>query len=369
MPARNITQAEIPRLPERFNFTDGHAHRGWTPEEREAARSVLTRPELLTREQQPALEGAYLDALFRVGGQSRPAHSWICSSASQAIEILANVLRLQNRRAVALVEPCFDNIADIFRRHDARLVSVRDEHYPSATLCARLPVDLDACCVVTPNNPTGAVLAERDVSRLIESCAARNAMLILDCCFRAFYPDENFDLYTLLLSSPCEWAIIEDTGKTWPTFELKGPVLSVSESLADIVFDVYSDMTLHPSPLVLSLLTALIERGGQHGLDALRGLVSANHRLLESALGDDFRIESAEFMSVAWINTSPFGGEEFASALAAEQVYVLPGRRFFWSDRGDVPYVRCALNRDRTRFEEAHPRIERAMAQLTSRKP
>jgi len=358
----NITQVEIPFLPATFNFTDGHAHRKWTPPELKAVKRVVGNIESLTREDQPALEGAYLDALFAIGSKSRALESWICTSASQAIEIIANLLRLQSRRRVALVEPCFDNLADIFRRHDAILHPIPDDAYGSSDVYKQLPQDLDACCLVSPNNPTGSVLTREDLPLIVEHCEATGAVLIIDSCFRAFDPNDDVDLYSLLSTAKCDWAIIEDTGKTWPTLELKGPVLTVSPSIRDLAHRIHTDMTLHASPLTLALLTGILATNATGGLDEIRGLVRDNRDQLAKALGERYPITSAPFMSVAWVATEPLSGGEFTEALASQEVHVLPGRRFFWTDKGDVPLVRVALNRDREKFVEAALRIRRALS-------
>jgi aspartate/methionine/tyrosine aminotransferase len=362
--AENITQIEIPLLPEEMNLADGHAFRTWTDTEREAALRVFGQVEELTRLDLPRLEADYLAALFSIGPKKRAGTSVICSSASQALEIIANVLRLQGRRRVCLVEPCFDNLADIFRRHDASLVPFGDDAFTSSAWATALPSEFDAVCAVSPNNPSGAVLTDGAVRELALNCERAGAALIVDSCFRVFDGGDSVDLYDALERTLCDWAIIEDTGKTWPTFELKGSVLTVSERLYPPMYRVYTDMMLHASPLTLALLTDMIRASAAENHAGVRSIIAANSAALEAALGERFPVVSAPFMSVAWIRTTPLSGEQFASALRDVGVHVLAGRRFFWSGRGDVPFVRVALNRDRELIRRVAERVGQVVAGL-----
>src|SRR5262249_57416978 len=81
----------------------------------------------------------------------------MCFTASMAFEIVANYLR-QRHLSVTLIEPCFDNLSDIFRRHDIPLRPLSDEWLESpndAFERALGELRTDAICLVTPNNPTG----------------------------------------------------------------------------------------------------------------------------------------------------------------------------------------------------------------------
>jgi histidinol-phosphate/aromatic aminotransferase/cobyric acid decarboxylase-like protein len=148
--SKNLTGYEIDSLPQSYNLTDGHAFRRWF-----------------------AAEEAVID-------------------------IVANYLRM-NHLSLSLIEPCFDNLADIFSRHDIPLRPVPDAllEAPGDTFEHALStIDSDAICLVTPNYPTGKTLAESNLRSLLRFCKERRKLLILDNCFRAYLPrDVVYDEY------------------------------------------------------------------------------------------------------------------------------------------------------------------------------
>src|SRR5262249_42004100 len=137
----------------------------------------------------------------------------MCFTASMAFEIVANYLRL-NRLSLSLIEPCFDNLADIFHRHQIPMRPVPDallEVPGDAFERALGAIESDAICLVTPNNPTGMTLAEGNLESLLRFCKERRKLLILDSCFRAYLPrDLVYDQYRLVLESGVDAVLVED---------------------------------------------------------------------------------------------------------------------------------------------------------------
>ena len=130
---RTLTDDEIIALPESFNLTDGHAYRPWTPAEDALIARAAELLRAADRRRQHVIEDAYLDRFYSLAGQTRPgrgAREFIAFTASTALEVIANHLRL-TARSVALIEPCFDNLCDILRRHGRPL-----EVLPEAWLAA-----------------------------------------------------------------------------------------------------------------------------------------------------------------------------------------------------------------------------------------
>ncbi len=190
---RNLTSYEIETLPRCYNLTDGHAFRRWlAPEEAIINRSAeLFRNN--TRRRQFDIERDYIRDFLRLARQTPDQDALgclMCFTASMAFEIVANYLRLKHF-SLALIEPCFDNLADIFHRHQVPL-----RPFPDVLLEASADVfdqaldclDVDAVCLVTPNNPTGMTLVEANLRRLLDFCRERRKLLILDNCFRAYLP-------------------------------------------------------------------------------------------------------------------------------------------------------------------------------------
>src|SRR6516162_3738056 len=117
---RNLTKYEIDTLAQSYNLTDGHAFRRWLP----AEEAIIDRSAQLfknnSRRLQATIEREYIRDFLRLARQTcdeKALGYLMCFTASMAFEIVANYLRM-NRLSLALIEPCFDNLADIFHRHD-----------------------------------------------------------------------------------------------------------------------------------------------------------------------------------------------------------------------------------------------------------
>src|SRR5262249_37560374 len=141
----------------------------------------------------------------------------MCFTASMAFEIIANYLRL-NRLNLSLIEPCFDNLADIFHRHQIPMCPVPDALLEASADSFRRGLSVlgsEAICLVTPNNPTGSTLTESNLRSLVNFCKVRGKLLILDNCFRAYLPRHLVhDQYQLVLEAGIDVVLVEDTGKT-----------------------------------------------------------------------------------------------------------------------------------------------------------
>jgi aspartate/methionine/tyrosine aminotransferase len=365
---RNLTGYEIDSLPRSYNLTDGHAFRRWFA----AEEAIVNRSAQLfrnnDRRRQVEIEREYVRDFSRLAGQTWDADALgylMCFTASMAFEIVANYLRL-NRLSLALIEPCFDNLADIFRRHRIPLRPV-----PDALLEAPGPdferalgaVDADAICLVTPNNPTGLTLAEGNLRRLLRFCKERRNLLILDSCFRAYLPRHLVhDQYRLVLESGVDAVLVEDTGKTWPTSEIKAPFFAVSRArgLFDRIYDIYTDFLLHVSPVGIGLVHEFIRLSGEDDLASVHEVVRVNREALYANLAGTFLTPCERpFASVAWLQIDyPLDGLELKRILDGHGVFVLPGDHFFWHDRRQgEKFIRVALVRDAEMFREAAARL------------
>jgi len=302
--------------------------------------------------------------------------SLTCFTASMAFEVIANWLRLK-RYSVCLIEPAFDNLADIFRRHEIALRPFPDEFMedPPERFAERLRDIRDECiCLVTPNNPTGLTLSEPNLRGLAAFCAEHGKLLILDNCFRAYLPrDQVYDQYRILIESGADFVLIEDTGKTWPTAEIKAPFFAVSRArgLFQEVYDIYTDFLLHISPVGVKLVHQFILLSEKDDLATIREIVRVNRETLYANLEGTFLTPCEKsFASVAWLRIdAPLSGIELKQKLDEQGVFVLPGNLFYWSDhsRGDR-YIRVALTRDADVFAEAATRLGQTCRKLFIRK-
>jgi aspartate/methionine/tyrosine aminotransferase len=361
---RNLTGYEIDSLSRSYNLTDGHAFRRWFAVEE----AIIDRSAQLfknnTRRQQSEIEREYVRDFSRLAKQTCDEDALgylMCFTASMAFEVVANYLRL-HRGNVSLIEPCFDNLADIFRRHQIPMRPVPDglmEAPRDMFERALDAVDSDAICLVTPNNPTGTTLAEGNLRSLLAFCKERGKLLILDNCFRAYVPRHLvYDQYRLVLEAGVDALMVEDTGKTWPTSEVKAPFFAVSRArgLFDRIYDIYTDFLLHVSPVGIRLMHEFIQLSRQDDMASIQEVIRVNRKALYDNLAGTFLTPCERgFASVAWLRIDhPLSGMELKRILDAHGVFVLPGDHFFWHDRRQgKQFIRVALARDADMFREA----------------
>ena len=276
------------------------------------------------------------------------------------IEIVANLLRLRGER-LSLIQPCFDNLADIYNRHGIPLEPLDDDWLMRDDFGDRLDsLTASAIAIVSPNNPTGTTLSQEAFRVLLDHCRRREKLLVLDSSFRFFNPDCSWDQLTLLHKSGVDYLVIEDTGKTWPTHELKIGTLIFSSTLADQVRRIYTDFILHVSPFVVRLLTEFIQDSASDHLAHVRNIISTNRRELYKSVADTVLQPVEEpFMSLSWLRIREGAtASEIQRTLADAHIYVLPGYNFFWANRErGAKYVRIALARDPRVFRTAARRI------------
>jgi len=361
---KNLTGYEIDHLCRHYNLSDGHAFRGWSA----AEETIIDRSAQLfkntTREMQAEIEREYIRDFSRLSKQTwdEAALGYLmCFTASMAFEIVANYLRL-NRLSVALIEPCFDNLADIFHRHhvpmrpfpDTWLESPCDEFERALST-----ITSDALCLVTPNNPTGLTLSEGNLRSLVRFCKERRKLLILDHCFRAYLPRRLvYDQHRVVMQADIDAFLVEDTGKTWPTAEIKAPFFAVSRArgLFDRIYEIYTDFLLHVSPVGIKLMHEFVRLSQQDDMAYVHQIVAVNRKLLYDNLADTFLTPcERRFASVAWLRIDhPLNGQQLKQILDEHGVFVLPGHLFFWHDRSQgEKFIRVALTRDQDMFREA----------------
>jgi enduracididine biosynthesis enzyme MppP len=324
---RNLTQFESLALDSPLNLADGHARSDLTPSQ---ARIVDALPKLFAEAaERPVGEleaESHRTFLTSLGQRDYPAGAVLsCYSSSVAMQILAQALATRIG-TVALVHPTFDNIPDILRGAGLSLIPV-----PENDIQARG----DCVFVTTPNNPTGKVLSEAGLRDLAAQCAERDVILALDTSFRGFDPRSHFDHYSVLRASGCRWAVIEDTGKLWPTLDLKAGLLIASENIGIPIADIHSDILLGISPLVLVLVQRFAEDAAVGGLADLHRFIAGNRETVRSGLaglpGVTFPDPDSR-VSVERIGLGRRSAVDVWSALREHNVYTLPCHQFHWAD-------------------------------------
>lgn len=363
-----LTVYERSGLAERTTLADGHAYHALGVEHLPGgAGQVAQIWDDCSRDSVLAAEARFLDA-FATSAGVKLQPRWltrIVPTASNAIDIIAAVARAHRWR-VALVEPTFDNLALILRRRGVGLCPIPERQLVRSIEQGTLgqlvsEMDCDALFVVQPNNPTGHTLTQTDFEELAAGASRSGKHLLLDQSFR-FFNRAPFDDYGLLASNGTSFLSFEDTGKVWPTHDLKASLMVASPDLAADVRAIYDELYLCHSRFALALLTAIFQQAHRVGLDkALWDLVDARRDALRATLdatGLGPAPESVEsVLSVEWLTCEATGASDvqLVEALARHGVQLLPGRPFYWSgarpERTDR--LRVSLLRPQVDFDAA----------------
>ncbi|MFF3671283.1 enduracididine biosynthesis enzyme MppP [Microtetraspora malaysiensis] len=367
---KNLTEFEYLALRSPLNVADGHARQALTSSQ---ARIIDDLPNMFAKTAARPPEEVELEAcrayLGLLGQHSHPdgaGRVLACYSSSVAMEIFARSLA-KSGGSVALIHPTFDNIPDILRGVGLQLIPLEEERLHEGDLDRDLLNSVRCIFVTTPNNPTGRVLSEERLRALAAQCAEHDVVLALDTSFRGFDPRGHYDHYRVLENSGCRWVVIEDTGKLWPTLELKIGWLVRSDNLGLPVAKIYSDILLGASPLVLALVQRFAEDAADGGLADLHHFIARNRALVRqglSGLPDVTFPDTDSLSSVERVHLGSRSALEVWSALCGHHVYVLPCQKFHWANPAEGDHMlRIALARSVAPLEEA---IRALRAVLTS---
>ncbi|GAB2887220.1 aminotransferase class I/II-fold pyridoxal phosphate-dependent enzyme [Streptomyces deserti] len=350
--AENLTQLEFLALNSEFNIADGHARQPLTPGQSKIVNDLPLLFEEGEKRPVEELEREAHAAFFKVLGQHRypsaPGRVLSCYSSSVAMEILSRALATTTG-SVALVHPTFDNIADLLRGNGLKLVPLEEDPLHGDDLDPGLLKTVGCVFVTTPNNPTGRVMSAERLRRLAGQCAEHGVVLALDTSFRGFDTRAHYDHYEILDASGVRWVVIEDTGKLWPTLDLKVGLLAHSENLGLPVEKIYSDILLGVSPLILGMVRRFSEDAAAGGLAELHEFIAAQRAVVRSELADLPTVgvpDPDSRASVERVLLKHMTGTQVWEALRDHNIYALPCRPFYWADhaRGDRT-LRLALAR------------------------
>ncbi|MEO7262328.1 MAG: enduracididine biosynthesis enzyme MppP [Jatrophihabitantaceae bacterium] len=358
--ARNLTQWEFLAINGEFNLADGHARQSLTPQQLKIVQDL---PLLFADGERRSVEEieqeAHRSFLTMLGQHNYPRqHGRVlsCYSSSVAMEITARAAATQFK-TVALVHPTFDNIADLLRGNGLDLVPLEEDRLYESDLPEEILRHVGCVFVTTPNNPTGRVLSEQRLVRLAAQCARSGVVLALDTSFRGFDPRAQYDHYAVLAASGCRWLVIEDTGKLWPTLDLKMGLLVSSECIDLPVYQIYSDILLGVSPLILLLATRFADDAAQGGLAELHQFIATNRALVHDGLSGVPQLsfpQSESRVSVEQVHLGSLSSERVWAQLREHNVYSLPCNAFYWAepDRGRGT-LRLALSRRPDKLRDA----------------
>ncbi|MFI1030495.1 aminotransferase class I/II-fold pyridoxal phosphate-dependent enzyme [Streptomyces sp. NPDC020951] len=347
----NLTSMETDALLGGLNVSDGHPRMALTETQRDIVESL---PALFGEADKRPFEEIEAEAqrafLHGIGQHHAPIGTGrlvSCYSSSVAMDITARALAHRTSH-VALVHPTFDNIPDLLKGRGLTLTPVTEAELEQGE--PDLPEEVGAVFVTTPNNPTGWVLPEDALRRLAAYCARTGRVLALDTCFRAQDARAQYDTYRVLQDSGVEWVVIEDTGKLWPTLELKAGFLAWGENTDLPLLEYFSDVLLSVSPLILLMIMKFAQDASTGGYTKLHGLIQRNRLALAEILGGS-AVELTDpnaRISVARITLPPDGPDAATlyDELVSDGTHVLPCGPFHWARQSDgLLQVRLALAR------------------------
>ncbi|GGN03888.1 hypothetical protein GCM10011609_48770 [Lentzea pudingi] len=364
----NLTQFEYLALNSPLNLSDGHARQALTSSQ---VRIIDDLPGLWAEAVKlpvEEVEASAKQAYFELLGQSSFPSGRVlsCYSSSVAMEIFARSLATEVD-TIGLIHPTFDNIPDILRGVGLRLVPVEEDALHAGDLPGELLSQLGCVFVTTPNNPTGRVLPAERLRRLAEQCAEHDVVLTLDTSFRGFDTDAHYDHYAILRDSGCRWVVIEDTGKLWPTQELKIGFLVSSENVGLPVREIYSDILLGVSPVIMGMIRRFSEDAAGGGLAELHQFIARNRSVLRSVLAGVPGVSFPDTHSRASVERLHVGdrqGLEVWSRVQDFNVFVLPCQKFHWARPHEGDHLlRIALSRSESAVRGAAEALRTVLLQ------
>lgn len=357
----SLTGIEREAMSSLHNLTEGHAKFRLTGPQL-AVRDNLSEV-FLQAEREPVgdIEKRFIKSFFEYAGQYSYVHLTepsIHPTSSYALEVVASYLRLKGK-SVALIEPTFDCIADILKVHKIPLEAVSEERiFDNPQKIG--DIKSDALFLVVPNNPTGSEMTRSQFEDIVSWCKKNDKFLILDFSLRFYSSLTTWDQYDLLQTSGVDFICVEDTGKTWPTQEMKAGILTSSSNFYAELRQLSESLILTHSPFALLLLQAFIEAEPEKIVSA-QHLVDINRSVLRDALSKISLISENpnERISVEWVRLPrAWSSPHFCAWLRQKDVYILPGGPFYWNElsKGDS-FVRIALARPEEDFIRSIERL------------
>ncbi|MBX9757064.1 MAG: aminotransferase class I/II-fold pyridoxal phosphate-dependent enzyme [Pseudomonadaceae bacterium] len=373
---QQLTDYELVGLQGDFNLSDGHAYHDINDSfpSFPSRLSEIWRDSELTKVN--IAESRFKIALAKlIGSETLEASNCykISPTSSNSIDLVAAYLAAEAPR-VLLVEPTFDNLALLLRRRGCKLQSIDDaifsDLYRTPELFSLLDLlHFDTIFLVNPNNPTGTVIDQKYFGLIAEYCAHRNKVLVLDTTFR-MYVINQYDERAQLEKSGCRYFIIEDTGKTWPTHDLKASLISYSFSCAKKFEKIYDEVYLCHSRFAMLIFESLFDLTRIKGIvPSIQTPVNTRHAYLTKQLSNSIVQPKTDrtraTLPLEWFELkacSRFTDIDIVNYFAEKNVHVLPGSFFYWSKK-KPPYTafRVSLSRPELKFQASVDKLKSAI--------
>ncbi len=345
-----------------YDLTHGHAYRRPFEQERYAIGRI--RAEMLSSVDMRGVkraESEFVQSFMDMSRQEpQPGEGhFIYPSASQSLLAAASILRSgtepksEGKHVAEFVPPIFDNIHGLFKLQgfDTRFTDVHgaDEKVENA----------DVLILVTPNNPTGFRITPEVLDEVAKKCQAARTALCIDRTFLNQPEDYAYDMHKILADSGVSYITIDDTGKLWPTQEIKLSILTTSPDMRKIGENIHDLLQLSASPAAMRAFAELARDGG--ALPEIRELTKRNMHVLRAAAagtGVFVPLDEQDAPSELTIDRLKIGDypiDKVIRALGNRGVGVLDTNDFIPDNtlQKSEPYIRVSVARDPEYIDKA----------------
>ena len=364
---QTLTDFEIDGLHSHFCLADGHAYQDLHPA---FAHIIQSLPQLWHNAADrtiPEAEQVFNETYSAFIGApilKHYDHFCICPTASNSIDIIAAVLKALQLNAV-MIEPTFDNLALLTRRRGVSLSSLRDKAVFDAAEANEIDnqfpelKNFGALFIVHPNNPTGLILSEQGFKNMVNFCKKHNMLMVIDNCFR-MYRRNTFNDYKILIESSVSFMAFEDTGKVWPTQDLKASLIYFSEDLKTIFKEIYNEVYLCVSNFTLGIISSFFTATMKAGVKrTIWDIVDGRRAMLRKTIqGSRLSLSDKSIHSNLPVEWLVYSGDDkndlsICQELKQLNLAVLPGRQFYWNsstEQSNQKNVRVSLMKRETVF-------------------
>ncbi|MGH3769520.1 MAG: aminotransferase class I/II-fold pyridoxal phosphate-dependent enzyme [Pseudonocardiaceae bacterium] len=290
---------------------------------------------------------AFLESLGQYPQKSiiRPVYS-----SSVGTIVVSRFLRRQGLE-VSLTRPTFDNLFALLAGEG---IIVHSREIGSKPAFGKLDDSWPGCIFeVSPNNPTGHFIEPAELAFLADFCARTDRLLVLDQSFKGHVRGACFDHYRILDRSGADYIVIEDTGKLWPTLDMKVAFLVASQGVGRDLCALADDILLNVSAFHLELVREYSKYSHEvDDYDSIRGVIAANRKTLRHEVSQFPNLLRVAYpqsaVGVEVLDVSPTAYPRFLGALEDRKVAVLPMDKFYWGVQQDPSrsQIRVALCRD-----------------------
>jgi len=381
-----LTDFEVAGLHSNFCLADGHAYQDLHPA---FGKIVQSLPQLWHSAAEQSIPDAerlfneYYASFIKAPILKDYKNFRICPTASNSIDLVGAVLKNLQLNAV-LVEPTFDNLALLVQRRGVSLSAIADKDLFDAAQANEIDQsfphlkNFGALFLVHPNNPTGLILSEDAFKNLVDFCKRHDIVMVIDNCFR-IYRRNLFNDYKILIESSVSFMAFEDTGKVWPTQDLKASLIYFSEDLRKIFNEIYNEVYLCVSNFTLKILSTFFDVTAQEGLQkTIWDVVDTRRPLLRKVI-EGTRLSVPEIsrnskLPVEWLTYSSNDRNDLAICRELKELNlaVLPGRQFYWNSSNDFrsqKFIRVSLMKRESIFFTGLAILEQYCKELRSEKP